>query len=176
VEDATTVVAARENGGMRSPTTGYRVPKPTPEPHVARLRARVAKGQTLAEAAASLGLPFWLAKAVFVRSGLPLPAPPPRTGTTKERPLGPAPTAGQSAEAFEQALRLHVALSLRIFSHELAAQSGVRGPVRVTMRHWDERRDPRYLPAASGVVQLFGSWSQACAEAGVPVRPRRQAR
>lgn len=159
---------------MRSPTTGRRVPKPTPEPHVTRLQARVAKGQTLAEAADSLGIPFWLAKAVFVRSGLPLPKPPRRPRTAKPTPLGPAPRPGQSLEAFEQGQRLHVALALRIFAHELAARSGVRGPVPVPMRHWDERRDPRYLPAAAGVVRLFGSWSEACEAAGVPVRTRRQ--
>jgi hypothetical protein len=174
VDDGRHGVKTRHNGCVRSPSTGYRVRKPTPEPHVARLQARVAKGQTLAEAADSLGIPFWLAKAVFVRSGLPLPKPPRRRTAKPARP-GAAPRPGQSREAFEQQQRLHIALALRIFAHELAAQSGVRGPVRVTMKHWDERRDPRYLPDAEGVVRRFGTWAAACEAAGVPAhrgRPR----
>lgn len=155
---------------MRSPTTGYRVRKPSREPHLTRLQARVAKGQTLEQAAEGLGIPFWLAKAVFVRSGLPLPTPPRHPPRDRPERLGPAPRPGQSPEAFAQEQRLHVALALRLFSHELAAQSGVRGPVRVSMRHWDQRRDARYLPPASVVVQRFGSWAAACQAAGVPVR------
>lgn len=175
MDDDREEVKTRDNGCVRSPSTGYRVRKPTPEPHVARLQARVAKGQTLAEAADSLGIPYWLAKAVFVRSGLPLPKPPRRPSTTRAGRTGTAPRPGQSREAFAQQQRLHIALALRIFAHELAAESGVRGPVRVTMKHWDERRDRRYLPDAEGVVRRFGSWAAACEAAGVPVhrgRPR----
>ncbi len=159
---------------MRSPITGYRVRKPSPEPHVGRLQARVAKGQTLAEAADSLGIPYWLARAVFVRSGLPLPKPPKRSRAAARTRGEPSPRRGQSPEAFRQGQRVHVALALRLFSHELAAQSGVRGPVPVTMRHWDERRDPRVHPSSVRVLALFGTWSEACEAAGVPMRTRRQ--
>ncbi len=47
-------------------------PRP-PEPHLGRLQARVARGQSLEEAAEALGMPLWSARATYRRSGLPLP-------------------------------------------------------------------------------------------------------
>ncbi|MCW2598395.1 MAG: hypothetical protein JWM02_224 [Frankiales bacterium] len=47
----------------------------TPEPHLARLQQRMAKGESLEEAGAAYGLELWRAKAIFVRSGLPVPKP-----------------------------------------------------------------------------------------------------
>jgi hypothetical protein len=49
--------------------------KDSPEPHLLRLQARMAKGQSLEEAAEAYGLQLWSAKAIFVRSGLPVPKP-----------------------------------------------------------------------------------------------------
>lgn len=47
----------------------------SPEPYLLRLQARMAKGQSLEEAAEAYGLQLWSAKAIFVRSGLPVPRP-----------------------------------------------------------------------------------------------------
>jgi hypothetical protein len=47
----------------------------SPEPYLRRLQARMAKGQSLEEAAEAYGLQLWSAKAIFVRSGLPVPKP-----------------------------------------------------------------------------------------------------
>jgi hypothetical protein len=47
----------------------------SPEPFLLRLQARMAKGQSLEEAAEAYGLQLWSAKAIFVRSGLPVPRP-----------------------------------------------------------------------------------------------------
>jgi hypothetical protein len=47
----------------------------TPEPYLGRLQKRMARGDSLEEAAAHCGLELWRAKATFVRSGLPVPKP-----------------------------------------------------------------------------------------------------
>jgi hypothetical protein len=49
--------------------------KPLPEPHLARLQKRMARGQSLEEAAEGVGLTLPLAKSVFIRAGLPVPKP-----------------------------------------------------------------------------------------------------
>jgi hypothetical protein len=53
----------------------WRRKKATPEPHLGRLQKRMAKGESLEEAAEHYGMELWRAKAIFVRSGLPVPKP-----------------------------------------------------------------------------------------------------
>ncbi len=45
------------------------------EPYLTRLQARMAKGDSLEEAAARYDMALWRAKATFVRAGLPVPTP-----------------------------------------------------------------------------------------------------
>ncbi|MDP9183155.1 MAG: hypothetical protein M3P04_10325 [Actinomycetota bacterium] len=134
-----------------------------PEPHVARIQKRMARGETLEEAAEGLHIPFWLAKAVFVRSGLPVPMP------LRRRSLPNA--AAQKAHQETAAL-----LALRLFSHELGAVSMARGPVPITMKAWDQHRDPKQHPRASQLATRYGTWAAACDAAGVPQRKRRGSR
>jgi hypothetical protein len=60
------------------------------EPYLRRLQNRMARGDSLEEAGAHYGLELWRAKAIFVRSGLPVPTPVRhrRTRTPAERALG----------------------------------------------------------------------------------------
>jgi hypothetical protein len=132
-------------------------PLPAREPHVGRIQARMAKGQTLEEAAEALHLPLWLAKAVFVRSGLPVPTP------IRRRQ---APNAA-AQKAFAETATL---LALRLLSHEQGALRMARGPVPVTMATWDKHRDPAQHPAADVLCYRYGSWAAVCEAAGVPVR------
>jgi len=117
----------------------------------------VAKGQTLAQAAAALGIPLWLAKAEFKRSGLRLPTPPKR------------PTGRPAVYAIDD---FGLLLALRLMAHRLGAERGARGPVAVTRGDWDARRDRKVHPTAATVSHRFGSWSAACEKAGIPVRGR----
>jgi hypothetical protein len=132
-----------------------------PEPHVGRIQKRMARGQSLEEAAEGLGIPLWLAKAVFVRSGLPVPTPIRRRS---------APNA-KAQKDFEPTAAL---LALRLLSHELGAVAMARGPWPVTRAEWDARRDPEQHPSAYVLSSRYGSWSAACEAAGVPL-PARQA-
>lgn len=117
----------------------------------------MAKGQTLAQAAEALGIPLWLAKAEFKRSGLPLPMPPKR------------PTGRPRAYAIDD---FGLLLALRLMAHELGAERSARGPVHVSRAEWDARRDPKVHPTAVTVTYRFGSWSKACEQAGIPGRGR----
>ena len=146
--------------------------KPTPEPHVGRLQQRVEKGQTLAEAAESLGIPLWLAKAVFVRSGLPLPRPSQSARARLLRGRTPVGTGRRAAVSRGRLDDFGVLLALRLMAHQLGLERGARGPVHVSRTDWDARRDPRMHPGASAVTIRFGSWSAACEQAGVPLRGR----
>lgn len=151
----------------------------TPEPHVARLQKRVAKGETLAEAAEALGLPLWLAKAVFRRSGLPLPRPPQyrrqrllRGAQTGSSASGRTPSSGRRRTGPPKLDEFGLLLALRLLSHQLGAERGARGGVPVTRAEWDARRDPAVHPTASAITARFGGWSAACEQAGVPLRGR----
>jgi len=135
-------------------TPWRRTRRPTPEPHVGRLQKRMAKGESLEEAAERLGIPFWLAKAVFVRSGLPLPKPLRRRGAHSAPPGGD----------------LQVLLAMRLMAVQLGIETGARGSVPLTMAEYDRRRDPTIHPTAFTVAYRFGSWRNACEKAGVPVR------
>lgn len=138
----------------RDPAAPWRnARRPRPEPHVARLLKRVAAGQTLAEAAASLGIPVGVARAEFVRSGLPVPVPP------------RVPRAAPALDDFG------VLLALRLLAHQLGAERMARGAVPVSRREWDERRDPSLHPSAATMTARFGGWGAACERAGVPLRP-----
>lgn len=131
-----------------------------PEPLIPRIQKRMAKGQTLEEAAEGLKIPFWLARAVFVRSGLPVPRPQRRRPTPN----------GEAQKAFEPMATL---LALRLLSHELGAQASSRGPMPVSMATWDAHRDPAQHPKAAALITLYGTWGAACTAAGVPLRKRR---
>jgi hypothetical protein len=117
----------------------------------------MARGETLEEAAEGLHIPFWLAKAVFVRSGLPVPTPLRRRS---------APNAAAQKEFADTA----TLLAARLLSHELGAIAMARGPVPVTMAAWDERRDPSQHPSAATLAYRYGSWAEFCTAAGVPLR------
>ena len=119
----------------------------------------MARGETLEEAAEDLGIPFWLAKAVFVRSGLPVPTP------IRRRT---APNA-KAQKGFAETAAL---LALRFLSHEQGAIRMASGRVHVTMKAWDEHRDPDQHPTASQLATKYGSWAAACEAAGVPVGAR----
>jgi hypothetical protein len=123
----------------------------------------MARGQSLEEAAEGLGIPLWLAKAVFVRSGLPVPRP------IRRRT---APTT-QAQKDFQETAAL---LALRLLSHELGAVAMARGPWFVTRAEWDARRDPAQHPSAYVLSRRYGSWTAACEAAGVPVKPARGSR
>lgn len=69
------MLSTYNNELMTERTLWTRRTKPLPEPHLARLQKRMAKGQTLEEAAEGVGLTLSLAKSVFIRSGLPVPKP-----------------------------------------------------------------------------------------------------
>lgn len=134
-----------------------------PEPHVARIQKRMARGESLEEAAEGLHIPFWLAKAVFVRSGLPVPTP------LRRR----TPPNAAAQKGFEEVAAL---LALRLFSHEQGAIALARGRVPVTMKAWDAHRDPTQHPTAGQLSARYGSWAEACLAAGVPVRKPRASR
>lgn len=121
----------------------------------------MAKGATLEEAAQDLGIPLWLAKAVFVRSGLPVPRPVRRIT---------APNAA-AQQAFSETATL---LSLRLLSHELGAIGMTRSPVPVTKAAWDEHRDPTQHPSAARLTTRYGGWAAVCEAAGIPVRTTRR--
>ena len=64
------------------------------------------------------------------------------------------------------------------FSHEVIAAglrelAGLRGagdaPARVPKAAWDSWRDRALLPSSARLVQRYGSWNEACRQAGVPV-------
>jgi hypothetical protein len=120
----------------------------------------MAKGATLEEAAAAVGIPVRIAKAEFVRSGLPVPGP------LRRHTIPNA----QAQQAFSPTAAL---LALRLLSHELGAQRLAAGRVRVTQREWDTHRDPTQHPSSEALVHRYGSWTAACAAAGVPVRRQR---
>jgi hypothetical protein len=123
----------------------------------------MARGQSLEQAADELGIPLWLAKAVFVRSGLPVPTP------VRRRV---APTR-QAQKDFQETA---VLLALRLLSHELGAIAMARGPWFVTRAEWDARRDPAQHPSADALSRRYGSWAAVCEAAGVPVRTARAPR
>ena len=53
---------------------------------------------------------------------------------------------------------------------ELAALRGTEGsPARVPKAAWDDWRDPAQLPSSVRLLQRYGSWNEACRQAGVPV-------
>jgi hypothetical protein len=138
-----------------NPETPWRpMRKKTPEPHIGRIQKRMAKGDSLEEAAEAIGIPFWLAKAVFVRSGLALPKPIRRRGTNSAPP----------------SVDVQVLLALRVMAIQLGAESGAKGSVPLTMAEYDRRRDPAVHPSGYTVAYRFGGWQNACERAGVPVR------
>jgi hypothetical protein len=133
-----------------------RTRKKTPEPHVGRIQKRMAKGESLEEAAEAIGIPFWLAKAVFVRSGLPVPRPIRRRGPYSAPPSDD----------------VQVLLALKVMAVQLGAETGARGSVPLSMKEYDRRRDPAVHPSGYTVAYRFGSWKSACEQAGIPVRRR----
>ena len=134
-----------------------------PEPHVGRIQKRMARGQTLEEAAEGLGIPLWLAKAVFVRSGLPVPTP-------IRRRVAP------NAKAQKEFAEMAALIALRLLSHELGAIAMARGPWYVTRAEWDARRDPSQHPSAYVLISRYGSWTAVCEAAGIPVKTPRAPR
>ena len=66
----TPAATAYNNGGM----TGVGKAR-TSEPYLQGLQKRMAKGESLEEAAAHFDLALWRAKATFVRAGIPVPTP-----------------------------------------------------------------------------------------------------
>jgi len=120
----------------------------------------MARGESLEEAAEGLHIPLWLAKAVFVRTGLPVPKP------VRRR----TPPNAKAQKGFEETAAL---LALRFLSHEQGAVRMARGRVHVTMKTWDQHRDPDQHPSATQLATRYGSWAAACEAAGVPVGVRR---
>jgi hypothetical protein len=118
------------------------------------------RGESLEEAAEGLRIPFWLAKAVFVRSGLPVPSPVRRRTAPNAR----------AQKRFEETAAL---LALRLLSHELGGLALARGRVPVTMAAWNRHRDPTQHPSAVQLATRYGTWAAACEAAGVPVRAPR---
>ena len=255
---------AYHNGGVTEKLPWQRRSKPLPEPHLTRLQARMAKGQSLEEAAEGVGLTLSLAKSVFIRSGLEIPKPirrpKKRTPDNPERvarivaarALGkslrtiaeaedlsasrinailavhaPSDRAGRirrgnawreqgalgkqihahlikvdSAPASEVAAALGVTtaevrkavwpkdrhrllgrrgpdqrfpdaaiiIGLQIMSLERGRLTYARGQVPVSAAWWDARRDPAVHPPSIHVRQRFGTWSNACRQAGIPLR------
>ena len=131
-----------------------------PEPHIARIQKRMARGLSLEEAAEQIGIPLGIAKAEFVRSGLPVPRPIRRRGIPN--------AAAQQAHA-----ELATLLALRLLSHELGALCLASGRVPVTMKAWNSHRDPAQHPSAIQLAARYGSWAAACEAAGVPLRKSR---
>lgn len=136
-----------------------------PEPHLARLQELVGQGHTLTEAAAKVGIPRWLAKAEFVRSGLAVPRP--TSGRRRAVQVRRRLARSEPPNASDFA----VLLALRLLAHTLGAERSARGPVHVSMGDWESRRDPAQHPSAVAVTARFGGWNLACELAGVPQRP-----
>lgn len=130
----------------------------------------MAKGQTLAEAAAGLGIPLWVANAELRRSGL---TPPSAAARARSR----APSRAASRQAPAGPARLDdfgLLLALRLMAHELGAERSARGPVPVSMGDWNARRDRMLHPTAQAMATRFGGWGVACERAGVPARETRR--
>lgn len=134
--------------------------KPLPEPHLARLQKRMAKGQSLEEAAEGVGLTLPLAKSVFIRSGLPIPKPirrpQPRGVQDPERiaRIVAARTAGRTMTAIAEA----EGLSLSRVSQVLAMHSprpSVRSNADLGKRIHDHLRKVDRAPAAD-VARALG--------------------
>ena len=73
---------------------------------------------------------------------------------------------------------IHPAGTRQRFTHEaivaglreLSALRGAEGgPARVPKAAWDGWRDPAQLPSSVRLLQRYGSWNEACRQAGVPV-------
>lgn len=111
----------------------WRRRKATPEPHLRRLQNRMAKGESLEEAAAHCGMELWSAKAIFVRSGLPVPKP------IRRRKARDEATVALGA-------RIHAFLEQQDSAREseLATALGV-GNSQVRQAIWPQDR-PRILP------------------------------
>jgi hypothetical protein len=63
-----------------------------------------------------------------------------------------------------------IIIGLRVKSVERGRKTGASGPVPITASWWDLHRDRRVHPPSPTVMRRFGSWSKACAAAGIPVR------
>ena len=70
-------------------------------------------------------------------------------------------TAGRSDE--------EVGVGLRRVSALRAKRDGEQGLVRISGEYWNAHRDPARELSAVRLVQRFGSWSEACRRAGLPV-------
>ncbi len=64
----------------------------------------------------------------------------------------------------------HIIIGLRVKSVERGRKTGAAGPVPLSSRWYDLHRDKKNHPAAETVIRRFGTWSKACAAAGIPVR------
>lgn len=107
---------------------------PLPEPHLARLQKRVARGQSLEEAAKGVGLTLSLAKSVFIRSGLPVPRP------MRRRPGPPS-----ARVVLGKRLHEHLRQVDSATAPDLAEALGVT-TAQVNAAVWDVDRE-RILPA-----------------------------
>ena len=175
-----------------------------PEPHLARLQKRVARGESLEEAAHGVGLTLPLAKSVFIRSGLEIPKPLRRRTQTGAlgrqihehlRKVGAAPTADVAAalgvstpqvrsavwpkdrarllgrrSAAQRFPDAAILIGLQIMSVERGRLAQGIGRMPVSAHWWDDHRDPVVHPPSALVRERFGSWSNACRQAGIPLR------
>ncbi len=117
--------------------TEHATPSRSPEPHLGRLQARVARGQSLEEAAEALGMPLWSARATYRRSGLPLPKL-----VSRKTPRPP------EVEALGRRLHAHLTVVDSATPQELAEQLDVTvKQVRSALWPVDE---PRLLSPVKG--------------------------
>lgn len=63
-----------------------------------------------------------------------------------------------------------IIIGLRVKSVERGRKTGATGPVPITASWWDLHRDRKVHPPSPTVMRRFGSWSKACAAAGIPYR------
>ena len=61
-------------------------------------------------------------------------------------------------------------IALRVKSVERGRKTGATGPVPISAGWYDLHRDTKNHPLSQTVARRFGSWSKACAAAGIPVR------
>lgn len=100
-----------------------------PEPYLLRLQSRMAKGQSLEQAAEAYGLQLWSAKAIFRRSGLPVPKP-------VRRRVGEDVPPSDLGKRIHSYLRAHDAARASDVSRALDASVGrVRREIMVIDRH-----------------------------------------
>lgn len=107
------------------------------EPYLTRLQARMARGDSLEEAAERYGLALWRARATFVRAGLPVPTP-----VQRRRPVP------EEVKALGARIHAYLAREDNASSTEIADALGVtRSEVLAAVWPLDA---PRVRPPLSG--------------------------